>query len=61
MNTETQEKQANDIDTAVVDILNIILKSGRSECECVFLCHIITKEVDKFFDHLNDSHDVKQN
>ena len=61
MTNETQEKQLSSIDTDVTDILNIILKAGRSECECTFMAHIITKEVDKFFDHLNESHDVKQN
>lgn len=51
----------NDVDKAVEDILNIILKAGRSEMECVFIAHIIQREVDKFFDHVAESHEVRRN
>lgn len=60
-NNPSKTEALNDLDQAVEEILNIILKAGRTECECVFIAHIITREVDKFFDHLNESHEVNRN
>lgn len=59
--SKTQDAPISQVGTDVDEILNIILKAGRTEAEAVFLAHIIVREVDKFFDHLSESHDVISN
>lgn len=56
---DTKEKL--DINVDVAEVLNKILCAGRTEAEAVFMAHIIVREVDKFFDHLAESHDIKAN
>ena len=52
--------EMTDIDKAIEDIINIAVQ-GRTEIEAVFILRCASREVDKYFDHSAEAHDIKPN